>query len=165
MTSAGGGDDEAAPAAEGEGKDRLQSSQRACTRDDCGCGGTPHAIWTISRGSSFPTRISVLDVWAQWRSEPDKPAGEGKGPGEQGMGKGEEINTVGYLFFFWFKHYQCIPRQDFNYFILSISLFQLYLYLYSTYIYYISIKYMYISLFNSIYICIYLYLIYLYLQI
>lgn len=26
MTSAGGGDDEAAPAAEGEGKDRLQSS-------------------------------------------------------------------------------------------------------------------------------------------
>ena len=38
---AGGG-----AAEEGEGKVRLQSSYRACTRDDGGRAGTPHAIGT-----------------------------------------------------------------------------------------------------------------------
>jgi hypothetical protein len=39
---AGGGEEGAAD--EGEGKVRLQSSYRACTRDDGGRAGTPHAI-------------------------------------------------------------------------------------------------------------------------
>jgi len=43
-------------------------------------------LWHASRHlddfrASFPTRISVLDVWAQWRSEPNKAADGREGAG------------------------------------------------------------------------------------
>jgi len=78
------------------------------------------------------------------------------------MGKGEEINTVGY-FFFLGSNTISVFRGKILIILFYLYLYSSYIYIYSTYIYYISIKYMYISLFNSIYICIYLYLIYLYL--
>jgi len=51
---AGGG--ESGAAEEGEGKVRLQSSYRACTRDEGGRVGTPHAIWRVRGRLTRPPR-------------------------------------------------------------------------------------------------------------
>lgn len=54
---AGGGEDEAAEG--GDGKVRLQSSYSACTRDDDGRVGTPHAIGLGAGASYHPARLAL----------------------------------------------------------------------------------------------------------